>query len=98
MMSLSSEAKEVLDRARADDVKFINLQFTDILGAIKSVAIPIERLEDSLEKGTWFDGSSIEGFVRICESDMVLRPDPATYKVIPWRPQEKKVARFICDV
>jgi len=97
-MSLDKAAKEVLSKAKADDVKFINLQFTDILGSIKSAAIPIERLGDSLEKGTWYDGSSIEGFARIAESDMLLKPDPSTYHVIPWRPQEKKVARVICDV
>ena len=97
-MPLDEKNKEVLSKAHADNVKFINLQFTDILGAIKSVAIPIERLEDSLDKGTWFDGSSIEGFVRICESDMLLRPDPDTYAVIPEKFQERKVARLICDV
>ncbi len=95
---LDEAAKEVLTKAHADAVKFINLQFTDILGTIKSVSIPIERLEDSLEKGTWFDGSSIEGFARIAESDMFLKPDPSTYGVIPWGTHERKVARLICDV
>lgn len=95
---LSSSARKVLARVKADRVKFINLQFTDILGAIKSVAIPAERLADVLDKGIWFDGSSILGFVRICESDMILRPDPNTYQVTPWTPAERKSARFICDV
>lgn len=97
-MALNSAKKDILAKAKADDVKFVHLQFTDILGTIKSVAIPIERLEDSLDKGTWFDGSSIEGFARISESDMVLHPDISTYRIIPWKPQEKRVARFICDV
>lgn len=97
-MALSAAAKEVLERAKSDGVRFVNLQFTDILGAIKSVAIPVERLADVLDKGIWFDGSSILGFVRICESDMILRPDPATYAVTPWTPPERKSARFLCDV
>lgn len=97
-MVSSQAVKSVLKRAKADNVRFINLQFTDILGSIKSVAIPIQRLSDVLEKGIWFDGSSILGFVRICESDMILQPDPATYAVTPWTPSERKSARFICDV
>lgn len=88
----------VLEKVKEDDVKFFNLQFTDILGAIKSVSIPVEQLEDSMERGTWFDGSSIEGFARIHESDMILKPDLTTYAVLPWRPREKAVARFIADV
>ncbi len=97
-MALDAARKDVLDRAKADGVKFVNLQFTDIVGSIKSVAISIERFEDSLVRGTWFDGSSIEGFVRIFESDMFLKPDPASYRIIPWRPQDKKSARLICDI
>lgn len=97
-MALNVESKEVLERAKSDAVKFINLQFTDILGAIKSVAIPIERLPDALEKGVWFDGSSILGFVRICESDMFLKLDPSTYQIIPWTAPERRSARFICDI
>ncbi|NQT29829.1 MAG: type I glutamate--ammonia ligase [Candidatus Saganbacteria bacterium] len=97
-MKLDATSKEVLDRAKADEIKFILLQFTDILGMIKCVTIPVERLQDVLEKGLWFDGSSIQGFVRICESDMILRPDPLTYQVIPWKVEGRKSARFICDV
>lgn len=95
---VSSTTAKVLKRIKAEDVRFVNLQFTDILGSIKSVAIPVARLEDVLEKGIWFDGSSILGFVRICESDMILKPDPATYAVTPWTPSERRSARFICDV
>lgn len=90
--------EEVLKKAENLKVKFIRLQFTDILGRIKNVAIPVEQLEDSLEHGTMFDGSSIEGFVRIEESDMVLRPDPATFTLFPWKPKEDAEARLICDV
>src|SRR3989338_41809 len=91
-------AKKVLEKAIEDGVKFVHLQFTDLHGTIKSVTIPIHKLGESLEKGTWFDGSSVEGFTRIAESDMFLKPDAATYAVIPWEPDDKKVARFICDV
>lgn len=90
--------KKALDKAEEDSVKFVQLQFTDIHGTIKSVTIPVHKLAESLEKGTWFDGSSIEGFTRIAESDMYLKPDPTTYAVLPWEPADKKVARFICDV
>lgn len=87
-----------LNKVEEDDVKFINLMFTDILGGIKSVTITVEHLEASLTDGTWFDGSSIEGFARIHESDMVLKPDPDTYAILPWRPKEKAEARFMADV
>jgi glutamine synthetase len=97
-MALDAAGKDCLNKAKSDGVKFIILQFTDILGAIKSVTIPIDRLQDVLDKGIWFDGSSIEGFARICESDMILSPDPATYRVIPWKTDGKKSARIICDV
>lgn len=88
----------VLEKTKKDDVKFVNLWFTDFFGSIKSTTIPIEKLPESFEKGTWFDGSSIQGFARIHESDMILKPDPGTYAILPWRPKEKAVARFICDV
>ncbi|MEA3255568.1 MAG: glutamine synthetase family protein [Candidatus Altiarchaeota archaeon] len=88
----------VLEEAKQNDVKFIKLQFTDIAGMIKSVLIPVGQLEESLDKGTWFDGSSIEGFARICESDMYLKPDSSTFAILPWRPREKATARIIADV
>ncbi|HHY46866.1 MAG TPA: type I glutamate--ammonia ligase [Firmicutes bacterium] len=91
-------AEDVIARARELDVKFIRLQFTDIFGILKNVAITIERLEDALADGVSFDGSSIEGFVRVEESDMLLRPDPSTFTVFPWRPRDGAVARLICDV
>ena len=88
---------DVLKRAEKDNVKFVELQFTDIHGMTKAVTIPMDKLEESLEKGTWFDGSSIEGFTRIAESDMFLMPDPATYAILPWENRGVTV-RFICDV
>jgi len=95
---LTDEEKEVLEKAKADGVKFVSLQFTDVVGTIKNVTIPVWRLKEALEYGIWFDGSSIEGFARICESDMFLKPDPATYCLLPWEPEERRTARIICDV
>lgn len=91
-------SNELVVRAREDGVKFISLQFTDILGTIKSVTIPLGQLESALDNGVWFDGSSVEGFARIYESDMVLIPDPATYRILPWSTVERRRARLICDV
>jgi glutamine synthetase len=92
-------AQEVQDLAKEQQVEFINLQFTDIVGMVKNVTIPVEQLADCLEHGVWFDGSSIEGFARIAESDMYLVPDLATYALIPWdRGAGVTTARLICDV
>jgi glutamine synthetase len=89
----------VLKMAKEHDVKFIRLWFTDILGVLKSFAITVEELENALENGMGFDGSSIEGFARIDESDMVAMPDPDTFKLLPWRPREHRaVARMFCDI
>jgi glutamine synthetase len=93
------EAKEVLERAKADNVIFINLQFTDMLGRLKEITAPVQRLGDIMTYGAWFDGSSIEGFARIHESDLYLKPDPATYSVIPWlKSPDSNTARLICDI
>jgi glutamine synthetase len=94
------EAKQyVLKMAKEHDVKFVRLWFTDILGLLKSFAIPVEELEDALEEGVGFDGSSIEGFVRIDESDMMAMPDPITFQLLPWRPREHAaVGRMFCDI
>lgn len=97
-MSLDNKKQTVLDRAQSDEVKFINLQFTDIHGTVKSVNVPAHRFQEVLEKGCWFDGSSIQGFARIHESDMVLHPDPATYQILPWKSPTRRTARLICDV
>src|SRR5690606_1507542 len=79
-------------------VKFIRLQFTDILGTIKNVEIPLSQLDKALDNKMMFDGSSIEGFVRIEESDMYLKPDLDTFVIFPWTAEKGKVARLICDV
>jgi glutamine synthetase len=93
------QAKEyVLRTAREQGVKFIRLWFTDIVGFLKSFSITIEELEGALEEGMGFDGSSIEGFARVDESDMMALPDPSTFQVLPWRPQENAVARMFCDI
>jgi len=97
-MSRDEVKTKILEGAREYNVKSIVLQFVDILGAMKSVTIPVEHLEDVLDDGCPFDGSSIEGFVRIYESDMVAMPDPATFRILPWRPPERKEARIICDI
>lgn len=90
--------EEVLKIVKEQDVKFIKLWFTDILGQVKSFAITDSELEGALENGMGFDGSSITGYQSIEESDMVAMPDPATFQILPWRPQEKKVGRMICDI
>ena len=93
------EGKEyVLRTVKEQGVKFINLWFTDILGFLKSFAITVEELEGALKDGMGFDGSSIEGFARIDESDMVALPDPNTFQLLPWRPTEHTVARMFCDI
>ncbi len=89
---------DVRNLAKEWGVKFIRLQFTDIFGILKNVAITVEQLQKALEGELMFDGSSIDGFVRIEESDMYLRPDPSTFAVFPWRPRDGAVARLICDI
>jgi glutamine synthetase len=94
----NTDVTKLLEKIKKDDVQFVRLQFTDVMGMPKNAAIPVEQVEKSLTEGTWFDGSSIEGFTRIEESDMLLKADPASYAVLPWRPADGKVARFVCDV
>ena len=88
----------VLHTARENDVRFIRLWFPDILGELKGFAITVAELEAALLQGMGFDGSSIEGFARIDESDMVALPDPSTFRILPWRPRENAVARMFCDI
>ena len=92
------DSKELLNRVKEDGIKFISLQFSDVTGAVKSVDMPINGLEGALEKGMWFDGSSVEGFARIQESDMRLVLDPDTYAVLPWTAEERKRGRIFCDI
>ena len=90
--------EDIIRLVEEEDVEFIRLQFTDIFGNLKNVAITASQLERALNNQCMFDGSSIEGFVRIEESDMYLHPDYNTLEIFPWRPQQGKVARLICDV
>lgn len=101
-------ALEKIDAAKEHNIRFVQLQFTDVIGAVKSVTIPLHQLAESIEHGTWFDGSSIEGFTRIAESDQYLKPDMDTFAEIPWQPGHgtqgsgplgsRGTARVICDV
>ncbi|MEO8289107.1 MAG: type I glutamate--ammonia ligase [Chloroflexota bacterium] len=88
----------MIGQAEADNVRFVNLQFTDLMGIVKSVAIPLHQFEDACINGKWFDGSSIEGFARIAESDMFLVPDLSTWAVMPWEKGEESTGRAICWV
>ena len=90
--------KDVLELVKKNKVKFIRLWFSDIHGQLKSFAIPVEELEYAFNEGMGFDGSSIKGFARIDESDMIARPDPTTFVLLPWRPKDKAVGRMFCDI
>ncbi|HOP74512.1 MAG TPA: type I glutamate--ammonia ligase [Bacillota bacterium] len=90
--------QEILSKCKELDIRFIRLQFTDILGVVKNLAIPVSQLERALNEEIVFDGSSIEGFTRVEESDMILKPDLDTFTIFPWRPREGGVARLICDI
>src|SRR5450756_1557217 len=91
-------AQDILDLAATNNVRFLRLQFTDILGINKNVEIPASQFEKALAGDIMFDGSSIEGFVRIEESDMLLAPDFSTFQIFPWGDEKSRVARLICDI
>jgi glutamine synthetase len=95
-----AEALKMVEVAKAKGIRFVQLQFSDIMGAVKAVTIPIHQLPGSIKHGTWFDGSSIEGFTRIAESDQYLQPDMSTFAEIPWQKGSgpRGTARVICDV
>ena len=110
-MVIEVASNDPLDKIRAAkerDIRFVELQFTDLLGIVKGITSPLYRREESLEHGTWFDGSSIQGFTRIAESDQWLAPDMDTFAEIPWQPGQgdlgigpmgsRGTARVICDV
>lgn len=90
--------KDVLELVKEHNVKFVRLWFSDIHGTLKSFALPVEELYYAFEEGMGFDGSSIRGFARIDESDMIARPDPTTFTLLPWRPREKSVGRMFADI
>ena len=89
---------DVMHLVNTHNVKFIRLWFTDILGQLKSFAITSEELDTAFDEGMGFDGSSIKGYARIDESDMIAKPDPTTFQLIPWRPREQAVGRMFCDI
>ena len=89
---------EVREIVKERNISFIQFWFTDVLGMLKSFAITPSELEEGLTEGMGFDGSSIEGFARIQESDMIAKPDPTTFQLVPWRGGEQPVARMICDI
>jgi glutamine synthetase len=92
------DTKDLVKRVKEENVKFVSLQFSDVTGAVKSVDMPVRHLGDALRDGVWFDGSSVEGFARIQESDMMLILDPDTFAVLPWSPEESRRARIFCDI
>ncbi len=89
---------ELLASVQQAQIKYIDLQFTDVVGVVKNVTVPVSELEDALTNGIWFDGSAIEGFARVAESDMHLRPDISTFAIIPWLSGQDATGRLICDV
>ncbi|MBN1226424.1 MAG: glutamine synthetase [Deltaproteobacteria bacterium] len=95
---LCKTKKDVMKVVKELDVSFIQFWFTDVLGILKSFAVTPTELEEGLEEGMGFDGSSIEGFARIEESDMIAMPEPDTFQMLPWRPKERPVARMFCDI
>ena len=95
---MSTRKEDIIRMVRDEDIEFIRLQFTDIFGQLKNVAITASQIEKAVNNQIMFDGSSIEGFVRIDESDQYLYPDLDSFVVFPWRPNHGKVARLICDV
>ena len=90
--------ENLLALVKEQEVKFVDLQFTDIGGSVKNVTIPTNQLDSTLNHGIWFDGSSVEGFARVAESDMYLFPDTSTFAILPWLSGEHKTARLICNV
>jgi len=92
------EKPKIMEKVKQQKVEFVDLMFSDLSGKLKSVTVSPRELPDCLEHGKWFDGSSVQGFTRIHESDMLLLPDTSTYLLLPWPRDEKNVARIICDV
>jgi len=97
-MTKTRDTKDVYKQIKENNVKFIRMWFTDIHGMLKGFTLPIEELEEAFDEGMGFDGSSIHGFARIDESDMIAKPDPTTFQLLPWRPKEQAVARMFCDI
>ena len=99
-MSQDSDKQQefVLRTIEERNIRFVRLWFTDVLGFLKSVAIAPAELENAFDEGIGFDGSAIEGFARVTESDMLAKPDPSTFSILPWRTEAPGVARMFCDI
>ena len=95
---VDKQTEFVLRTIEERDIRFVRLWFTDVLGTLKSVAIAPAELEGAFSEGIGFDGSAIEGFARVYESDMLAKPDPETFSILPWRGEENSVARMFCDI
>jgi glutamine synthetase len=95
---MDKQQEFVLRTLEERDIRFVRLWFTDVLGTLKSVAIAPAELEGAFAEGIGFDGSAIEGFARVQESDMLAKPDPATFQVLPWRGENPGTARMFCDI
>src|ERR1043165_6520221 len=95
---MDKQQKFVLRTLEERDIRFIRLWFTDVLGFLKSVAVAPAELEQAFAEGIGFDGSAIEGFARVYEADMIAKPDPSTFQLLPWRGEEMGVGRMFCDI
>ena len=95
---MDKQAEFVLRTIEERDIRFVRLWFTDVLGTLKSVAIAPAELEGAFAEGIGFDGSAIEGFARVYESDMLAKPDPSTFQILPWRGEGPSTARMFCDI
>ena len=98
MSPMDRQQEFALRTVEERDVRFIRLWFTDVLGTLKSVAIAPAELEAAFEEGLGFDGSAIEGLTRVSEDDMIVKPDPSTFQILPWRGGPQGTARMFCDV
>src|SRR5512132_2137819 len=98
MSTVDKQQEFVLRTLEERDIRFVRLWFTDVLGVLKSVAVAPAELEGALAEGIGFDGSAIEGFARVYEADMLAKPDPSTFQVLPWRGEHPGTARMFCDI
>jgi glutamine synthetase len=94
----SKSIDDVINELRQNDVRFIYLHFTDVLGSVKNVTIPLDQFPECIKRGNWFDGSSVEGYARILESDMYLKPDLSTLSILPWENDGQVAAQVICSM
>lgn len=95
---MDKQQEFVLRTLEERDIRFVRLWFTDVLGFLKSVAVAPAELEQAFDEGIGFDGSAIEGFARVYESDMIAKPDPSTFQILPWRAEAPGTARMFCDI